>query len=124
MSDRLGPMKYGQPEGEVFLGRDYTRHQDYSDEVASIIDEEVRRLITRAHDEARAILATHRQALDRLAGALIERETLDEGEIRDLLHDVPKWEHADNGSMRIQEPNGARRGEGIVAAMIEERQDD
>ena len=124
MSDRLGPMKYGQPEGEVFLGRDYTRHQDYSDEVASIIDEEVRRLITRAHDEARAILATHRQALDRLAGALIERETLDEGEIRDLLHDVPKWEHADNGSMRIQEPNGARRSEGIVAAMIEERQDD
>jgi cell division protease FtsH len=124
MSDRLGPMKYGQPEGEVFLGRDYTRHQDYSDEVASIIDEEVRRLITRAHDEARAILTTHRQALDRLAGALIERETLDEGEIRDLLHDVPKWEHADNGSMRIQEPNGARSSEGIVAAMIEERQDD
>jgi cell division protease FtsH len=106
MSDRLGPMKYGQPEGEVFLGRDYVRHQDYSDEVASIIDEEVRKLITRAHDEARAILTTHRGALERICLALMERETLDAGEIKEVLHDVPKWEHASNGSMRIQVPNG------------------
>ena len=106
MSDRLGPMKFGQPEGEVFLGRDYVRHQDYSDEVASLIDEEIRKLITRAHDEARAILTTHRDALERICGALMERETLDAAEIKEVLHDVPKWEHASNGSMRIQAPNG------------------
>jgi len=106
MSDRLGPMKYGQPEGEVFLGRDYVRHQDYSDEVASVIDEEIRKLITRAHDEARAILTTHRDALERICAALMERETLDAEEIKEVLHDVPKWEHASNGSMRIQIPNG------------------
>ncbi|MFH1329480.1 MAG: ATP-dependent zinc metalloprotease FtsH [Actinomycetota bacterium] len=106
MSDRLGPMKYGQPEGEVFLGRDYVRHQDYSDEVASMIDEEVRKLITRAHDEARAILTTHRESLERICGALMERETLDAAEIKEVLHDVPKWEHVSNGSMRIQIPNG------------------
>ena len=106
MSDRLGPMKYGQPEGEVFLGRDYVRHQDYSDEVASLIDEEIRKLITRAHDEARAILTTHRDALERICAALMERETLDAAEIKEVLHDVPKWEHASNGSMRIQAPNG------------------
>jgi len=115
MSERLGPMKYGQPEGQVFLGRDYVRHQDYSDEVASLIDEEVRKLITRAHEEARAILSTHKQALDRLADALLERETLDAGEVKEILHDVPKWEHAANGAMRIQAPNGELAADGIAA---------
>jgi cell division protease FtsH len=122
MSDRLGPMKFGEPQGEVFLGRDYTHQRDYSDEVASIIDEEIRLLITRAHDEARTILTTHREALDRLADALIERETLDEAEIREVLHDVPKWQHAANGSMRIQEPNGGK-SEGVAAVLSEEHQD-
>jgi len=122
MSDRLGPMKYGEPQGEVFLGRDYANQRDFSDEVASIIDEEVRKLITRAHDESRAILVTHRVALDRLADALIERETLGEDEIREVLHDVPKWEHAANGTMRIQEPNGAKP-DGITAVLNEEHQD-
>jgi cell division protease FtsH len=114
MSDRLGPMKYGQPEGEVFLGRDYVRHQDYSDEVASVIDEEIRKLITRAHDEARAILTTHRDALERICAALMERETLDADEIKEVLHDVPKWEHAANGTMRIQMPNGESAKEALV----------
>ncbi|MCB2224406.1 MAG: ATP-dependent zinc metalloprotease FtsH [Actinobacteria bacterium] len=123
MSDRLGPMKYGEPQGEVFLGRDYTHQRDFSDEVASVIDEEIRRLITRAHDEARAILTTHRAALERLAGALMERETLDEEEIREVLHDVPKWEHASNGSVRIQEPNGASSAGGIAASLTEEHRD-
>jgi cell division protease FtsH len=114
MSDRLGPMKYGQPEGEVFLGRDYVRHQDYSDEVASMIDEEVRKLITRAHDEARTVLTTHREALERICAALMERETLDAGEIKEVLHDVPKWQHASNGSVRIQIPNGGP-ADGVVS---------
>jgi cell division protease FtsH len=114
MSDRLGPMKYGQPEGEVFLGRDYVRHQDYSDEVASMIDEEVRKLITRAHDEARTVLTTHREALERICAALMERETLDAGEIKEVLHDVPKWQHASNGSVRIQIPNG-EPADGVVS---------
>jgi cell division protease FtsH len=115
MSDRLGPMKYGQPDGEVFLGRDYTSHQDYSDEVASLIDEEVRHLIEQAHDEARTILTTHADALDRIADALIERETLDGKDVRAILHDVPKWEHATDGSMRIQAPNGGAPSTEAVA---------
>ena len=106
MSERLGPMKYGEPEGEVFLGRDYIRHQDHSEEVASIIDDEVRKLVTRAHDEARAILTAHRAALDRITEVLMERETLDAAEIKETFFDVPKWEHASNGTMRIQPPNG------------------
>jgi cell division protease FtsH len=106
MSDRLGPMKYGQPDGEVFLGRDYTNHQDYSDEVASVIDEEVRHLINQAHEEARTILSTHSAALDRIAGALMDQETLNGEEVNEILHDVPKWEHSSDGTMRIQAPNG------------------
>jgi cell division protease FtsH len=106
MSDRLGPMKYGQPAGEVFLGRDYNQAQDYSDAVASIIDEEVRYLINQAHEEARTILIAHAEGLDRLAAALIERETLDADGVGEILFDVPKWVHASDGSMRIQAPNG------------------
>jgi cell division protease FtsH len=121
MSDRLGPMKYGQPEGEVFLGRDYVRHQDYSDEVASMIDEEVRKLITRAHDEARAILTTHRAALERICDALMERETLDADEIKAVLFDVPKWEHASNGTMRIQAPNGAKPADAVAVKAADEK---
>jgi len=106
MSDRLGPMKYGKPAGEVFLGRDYNQAQDYSDAVASIIDEEVRYLITQAHEEARTILTAHGEGLDRLAAALMERETLDGKAVGEILFDVPKWVHANDGSMRIQAPNG------------------
>jgi len=106
MSDRLGPMKYGQPAGEVFLGRDYNQTQDYSDAVASIIDEEVRYLINQAHEEARTILTAHGEGLDRLAAALIEHETLDGKAVGEILFDVPKWVHASDGSMRIQAPSG------------------
>jgi cell division protease FtsH len=115
MSDRLGPMRYGSPEGEVFLGRDYVRGQDYSDEVASLIDEEIRKLINRAHDEARTILTTHRDALDRIAEALMERETLDAAGVAEVFHDVPKWEHAGDGSMRIQAPNGELPTDSVAA---------
>jgi cell division protease FtsH len=120
MSDRLGPMKYGQAGGEVFLGRDYSRQQDYSDEVASYIDSEVRKLISQAHDEARQILATHEPALHRLAAALIENETVDADEITEILYDVPKWEHTADGAMRIQMPEVARSEEPVTAAHISE----
>jgi len=115
MSDRLGPMKYGQPAGEVFLGRDYNQQQDYSDDVASIIDEEVRYLINQAHEEARAILTTHSEALDLIADALKERETLDGEDVRQIFSDIPKWEHASDGSMRIQAPNGEVAGSSVTA---------
>jgi cell division protease FtsH len=104
MSDRLGPMKYGQNQGEVFLGRDYATHQDYSDEVASHIDEEVRAILARGHDEAREILTTHLDSLHALADALLERETLSASEVSEILSDVPKWEHDPEGRARIRVP--------------------
>ena len=112
MSDRLGPLKYGQANGEVFLGRDYTRQQDYSDAVANTIDEEVRKLIGRAQEEARLILSHHEDALHRLADALLDRETLNMEDIEEILHDVPKWTHAESGAMRIEYPDEVSGGNG------------
>jgi cell division protease FtsH len=116
MSDRLGPLRYGTPEAEVFLGRDYARKSELSDEVAAAIDEEVRKLITQAHDEAREIITTHRDALDRLADVLIEQETIDAKDIAAVLHDVPKWEHAESGAIRIKAPSKATAESGYAAA--------
>jgi cell division protease FtsH len=94
MSDRLGPMRLGQPQGEVFLGRDFTSTPDYSPELAAAIDAEVRDLLDAAHVTARSILAANRVALDRLAAALMEHETIEAGQVQDLLAEVQLWTHA------------------------------
>lgn len=104
MSDNLGPMKYGKGHGEVFLGRDYSSQQDYSDEMAAAIDDEVRALLNQAHDEANRILTTHIRALHRLAERLLEAETLQAEEIEEIFHDVDKWEVSEEGEKRIQAP--------------------
>ncbi len=104
MSDLLGPMQYGKPNGEVFLGRDYSRQQDYSDEVAANIDNEVRSMINAAHEEARVILETHEPAMQRMVESLMEKETVDRHEVAQLFYDVPKWEHTGEGAMRLRYP--------------------
>lgn len=90
MSERVGAVKLGQGGGEPFLGRDMAHERNYSDEVAYIVDEEVRRLIDNAHDEAYQILTENRDVLDRLALELLERETLNQAEIAQVFADVRK----------------------------------
>ena len=90
MSDRLGPLTLGQKQDQVFLGRDFASHPDYSDQVAFEIDSEIRQLIDRAHDEALEILTEQRDKLDLLAGALIEKETIEKEELVNLLEGVGK----------------------------------
>jgi cell division protease FtsH len=90
MSDQLGPLTLGQKQGEVFLGRDFASHPDYSDQVAFEIDSEIRRLIDEAHDEALEILTEHREHLDKLAEVLIERETIDKDDLIKLLDGLMK----------------------------------
>jgi cell division protease FtsH len=94
MSDALGPMRFGQPQGEVFLGRDIGHSPDYSDEVAATIDDEVRRLIQWAHEAAREILETNRAVLDRLATDLIEHETLETERVQQIFNEVRLWDGA------------------------------
>jgi cell division protease FtsH len=90
MSDRLGPLTLGQKSGEVFLGRDFASHPDYSDQVAFEIDSEIRVLIDRAHDEALEILTEYRERLDRIAAALIEKETVEKEDLVNLLDGLEK----------------------------------
>jgi cell division protease FtsH len=92
MTDALGPQQLATRQGEPFLGRDGGSSRDYSDDVAARVDAEVRTLIDAAHDEARQILRQHRQTLDRLADALVEKETLDTGELMEVFGDIPTWE--------------------------------
>ncbi|MGZ4711903.1 MAG: ATP-dependent zinc metalloprotease FtsH [Acidimicrobiia bacterium] len=88
MSDALGPMRFGQPEGEVFLGRDFSSTPDYSDAVAARIDVEVQALLDAAHADALRLLREHRATLDRLVVELLARETLQADEVRAILADV------------------------------------
>lgn len=97
MTERLGAIKYGQEQSEVFLGRDMGHMRDYSEEVAAAIDEEVRTFIEAAHQEAYDVLVDNREVLDALVLALLERETLDKAEIEEIFTELnlrsprPAW---------------------------------
>lgn len=127
MSDVLGPMQYGKPNGEVFLGRDYSRQQDYSDEVAANIDNEVRKMINAAHEEARLILERHSDAMERMVDALMEKETVDREQVAKVFADVPKWEHTAEGALRIKYPDSPvlpQPREDLIAAATEEEKEE
>ncbi len=85
MSDRLGPRSFGDHSDHVFLGKEITRERNYSEETATIIDEEVKNLIDESHKYALDVLREHKDILDRVAEALVERETLDEQEFQALV---------------------------------------
>jgi cell division protease FtsH len=97
MSERIGAIKLGQGTGEVFLGRDMGHQRDYSEEIARIVDEEVRSLIEAAHDEAYRAINANRDVLDKLVLELLERETLNQAELAQIFTEVvrvperPTW---------------------------------
>jgi len=76
MSERLGTLALGRRSHNPFLGRDYNDERNYSEEVAKMIDEEVRAIVDRCHQRAIDMLSTHREKLDAVVQALLERETL------------------------------------------------
>ncbi|HHY35303.1 MAG TPA: ATP-dependent metallopeptidase FtsH/Yme1/Tma family protein [Firmicutes bacterium] len=85
MSEKLGPLTFGRKEGQVFLGRDLARERDFSEEVAAAIDREEREIISRCYERAREILSENRETLNRVAEALLEKETLKADELEELL---------------------------------------
>ena len=85
MTERLGAIRYGKENGEVFLGRDMGHTRDYSEEIAAAIDEEVRSLIDHAHNEAFEILVDNRDVLDGLVIELLEKETLDKEQVATIF---------------------------------------
>jgi len=81
MSDAIGPIAVGDREQEIFLGREVVQRREISDSTAQLVDEEVKRILTNAFADAKRILTERRPALDLLAAALLERETLDRDEV-------------------------------------------
>jgi cell division protease FtsH len=84
-SDRLGPVVYGNDPSETFLGRDFSQGRGYSETVASEIDSEMRQLIDDAYDQCATILNEHMDQLERVAAALLERETISGKEFKTLM---------------------------------------
>ena len=108
MSEKLGPLLYAEDQEEVFLGHSVARHKNMSDETTHVVDEEIRRIVDSAYEEARKILTTHRDELEALAKGLLEYETLSGDEIKALLRgeSINREDPADTPS---QPPNRGRR---------------
>ena len=112
MSEKLGPRVFGHDHGQPFLGREFSAEPDYSDEIAREIDDEIRRIVESAHQQAKDILAEHREMLTTISEILLKRETIEREEFEALLTgkseeevfgpDVPRRRHA-------RAPRGARR---------------
>ena len=99
MSDKMGPLAYGQRDEEIFLGRQITRHKDYSEETAEMIDEEIKKIISTSMKRSEKILTDNLDTLHRLAGALLEREILDSAEIDAIIRgeSLPPSDRRKNG---------------------------
>jgi len=85
----LGPLTFGKKEEQIFLGREIAQHQDYSEDTAIKIDQEVKRIVMEQYERARRIIMENREATERLALALLERETLDAVQIRRIVAGLP-----------------------------------
>ena len=86
MSDTIGPLAFGGKGEEVFLGREFTQHKEYSEETARLIDEEVKKIVRDAYEKAKDILQGNIEALNKLSDALLERETLTGAEVEMLMN--------------------------------------
>ncbi|MBN1979660.1 MAG: ATP-dependent zinc metalloprotease FtsH [Anaerolineae bacterium] len=117
MSEKLGPMTFGQKEELVFLGKEIGEQRDYSDAVAQEIDGEVRGIVHEAYERAKEVLTQYREQLDRIAQRLIEIETLDTNEFIALFEGA-----GGEGSKSPQSPPAAGRGRPVVQPKPEPQQ--
>jgi cell division protease FtsH len=85
MSEKLGPRVFGHDHGQPFLGREFSSEPDYSDEIAREIDDEIRRIVESAHQQAKDILAEHREKLTTISELLLKRETIEREQFEALL---------------------------------------
>jgi cell division protease FtsH len=108
LSDRLGPLTYGEDDSEVFLGHTVTQHKLVSDETAHMIDEEIRSLINRNYARAEGLLKENIGILQNMAEALLKYETLDSDQLDDIMAGKkprPPKDWSDNGSSQDQPEN-------------------
>ena len=130
MTMDVGPVKLGQSSGEVFMGRDMGHGRDFSERIAERVDAEVRALIEQAHNEAYEVINANRDVLDKLALALLEKETLDHLELAEIFKDVkklpprPQWLSSEQRPVSELPPVEVpqRREEAGLAASVEAEQ--
>jgi cell division protease FtsH len=129
MSEIMGPLTFGKKEEQIFLGREIAQHRDYSENTAIMIDEEVKKLVTDAHEKALAILKDNIDILNRFAEALLEKEVLDSEEINMIIRgeELPSVKQdADSGSAEGEgaaEPAPVKEEEVQKEEVEEESQD-
>src|SRR5438128_2488238 len=89
MSDAMGPLTFGKKEEQIFLGREIAQHQDYSEDTALKIDQEVKRFVTQNYERSRQLLTQHKEKLVKIAEALLANEVLDAEQVRRLAAGLP-----------------------------------
>ena len=89
MSDAMGPLTFGKKEEQIFLGREIAQHQDYSEDTALKIDQEVRRFVTNNYERAQGLLSQNKETLVKIADALLAREVLDAEQVTRLAAGQP-----------------------------------
>ena len=131
MTTDVGPVKLGSSSGEVFMGRDMGHGRDFSERIAERVDKQVRDLIEQAHNEAYEVINANRDILDKLALALLEKETLDHLELAEIFTDVkklpprPQWLSSDDRPVSMLPPVDVPRRQdeaGLAAASVAEEQ--
>jgi cell division protease FtsH len=118
----LGPLSFGKKEEQIFLGREIAQHRDYSEATAIRIDEQVRKLVEQGYQRAHKIIEEQAGALERVAMALLEREVLDQGEVRLLVEgkELPAFTPVNqpkppsDGSQQVIKPEPPRRVPGVL----------
>ncbi|MDD5101182.1 MAG: cell division protein FtsH, partial [Syntrophales bacterium] len=94
MSEEMGPLSYGKKEEQIFLGREFATHKDYSEETAKKIDAEVSRIVMSGYESAKKILSDHMDLLNRIALELLEKEVLNGAELDEMIGIAPSKEVA------------------------------
>jgi len=123
MSNAMGPLTFGKKEEQIFLGREISQHQDYSEDTALRIDQEVKRFVTDNYTRAQTVLVEHKQRLVEMAEALLIRETLDADQVHRIVAGQPLDEFIPTPQVvASREPNrGKERPSGAIVSPIPPR---
>ncbi|HEC29641.1 MAG TPA: ATP-dependent zinc metalloprotease FtsH [Gammaproteobacteria bacterium] len=129
LSEKLGPLSYGEEDGEVFLGHSVTQHKNISDETAHDIDEEIRTIVDTNYRRSEKVLNEHMDILHAMAGALMKYETIDSDQIKDIMDGKPPkppedWNdsdktHSDGQKTKSHEKDSTDKGHSIGGAANE-----
>ena len=117
MSETLGPLTFGKKEEQIFLGRDFSQNQSYSEGTALQIDQEIKRIVTKNYDRARKAIESHRSELDRIAEELLIREVLDAEQVKQIIQGLPLAELAPKAPSDGEVPRPKARPSPIVPSV-------